>query len=310
MNLVNHSSKKMKQKSLPYQQMFIGWLATERGLSVNTVESYTFDCFRLQAFLDETGIAALHVDGKILARYIESLSDIGYAATSIQRTLASLRSYYSYLAAEGVIAVDPSELLDSPRTSRTLPDILAVPEMLFLLDSIDPADTKGLRDRAMLECLYATGMRVAELSVFLFSDILLEDQLVKIFGKGSKERIVPIGQTALGWIDRWKREGRAEFAKLSSGETVFLNARGGKLSRMGIWKIIQARALAANLNVHISPHTFRHSFATHLLEGGADLRVVQELLGHSSIVTTEIYTHIDREYLREVHRSCHPRNMR
>ena len=300
----------MSRKTLPYQPMFIGWLATERGLSTNTVESYTLDCFRLQSYFYDAGLNALHADHSSLAKYIESLSDIGYATTSIQRTLASLRSYYSYLNAEGIIPFDPSELLDSPRSSRTLPDVLAVPEMLALLDSIDPIDTKGLRDRAMLECLYASGMRVAELSGFSFSNIIEDEHLIRIFGKGSKERIIPIGKTALDLIERWKLEGRGEYSKPSSGETVFLNARGGSLSRMGIWKIIQARALAAGLGIHISPHTFRHSFATHLLEGGADLRVVQELLGHSSIVTTEIYTHIDRDYLREVHRSCHPRNIK
>ena len=226
---------------------------------------------------------------------------------SIQRTVSSLRGYFAFAAAEGAIEVDPTALLESPRSARYLPSVLTIEEIEKILAAVDTKKRGGVRDRAMLETLYATGMRVSELAGFIMENILWEEGLVRIFGKGSRERIVPIGEVALDWIKQYYETERPFLARPDSDSTVFLNVRGKALSRMGIWKIIQYYTGMAGIGKHVSPHTFRHSFATHLLEGGADLRTVQEMLGHANIVTTEIYTHVDREYLKEVHRSFHPR---
>jgi integrase/recombinase XerD len=218
-----------------------------------------------------------------------------------------MRGYFAFIASEGLLQSDPTELLESPRMNRYLPAVLSVEELGALLDAVDTRKRGGVRDRALLETLYATGMRVSELSTLTVEQVLETEELVRVFGKGSKERLVPIGRIALRWIGEYQAVERPLFCKAHTDSTLFLNVRGTALSRMGIWKIIQKYSSAAGLNKKISPHTFRHSFATHLLEGGADLRTVQEMLGHANIVTTEIYTHVDREYLKEVHRSFHPR---
>jgi integrase/recombinase XerD len=262
----------------------------------------------LNGFLTRKNINAIgEVTPELLSEYIRVLYDVGFAATSIQRTLSSIRGYFSFLTAEGVIKADPTELLERPKAGRYLPSVLTVEEMLSLFSAVAVGKRRGVRDRAMLETLYATGMRVSELANFTFEQILFDEGLVRIIGKGSKERLAPIGGVALEWIKKYLDTERPFLSKPTSDSSVFLNVRGSRLSRMGIWKIIQRYALLAGLKKKISPHTFRHSFATHLLEGGADLRAVQEMLGHANIVTTEIYTHVDREYLKEVHRSFHPR---
>jgi integrase/recombinase XerD len=293
---------------LPYSSAFLSHCKFERTLSPNTIDSYGFDLRRLAGFLRQKNIAAIgNVTPELLSEYLRVLYDVGFAATSIQRTLSSIRGYFSFLAADGIITADPTELLERPKTARYLPSVLTVEEMLALFNAVATDKRRGARDRAMLETLYATGMRVSELSNFTFEQILFDEGLVRVFGKGSKERLVPIGSVALTWIQKYLETERPFLSRPSSDSSVFLNARGTKLSRMGIWKIIQKYAAKAGLKKKISPHTFRHSFATHLLEGGADLRAVQEMLGHATIVTTEIYTHVDREYLKEVHRSFHPR---
>jgi integrase/recombinase XerD len=298
-------------EKLPLLDEFLVFLKLERTLSANTIESYRFDLERLGSFLHQKGISAVNqVTGDLLTAYIHALYDIGFAASSIQRTLSTLRGYFAFAVAEGAVEADPTELLESPRNTRYLPAVLSIDEIEKILECIDTARRGGTRDRAMLETLYATGMRVTELSSFAQEHILWEEGLVRIFGKGSKERIVPIGQVALDWIARYYETERPFFAKPGSDSTVFLNIRGNRLSRMGIWKIIQYYVKRSEIKKKVSPHTFRHSFATHLLEGGADLRTVQEMLGHANIVTTEIYTHVDREYLKEVHRSFHPRYKR
>jgi integrase/recombinase XerD len=295
-------------KELPYQSLFLSYCSLERSLSPNTVESYGFDLERLRGFLTQKKIESVgDVTPEALSEYVRTLFDLGFAATSIQRTLSSIRGYFAYLVSDQVIAIAPTELLESPKAARYLPSVISIEEMLSLFGAVDLKKRFGLRDRAMLETLYATGMRVSEITNFTFEQILFEEGLVRIFGKGSKERIVPVGGVAVGWIRKYLEIERPFISKPSSVSSVFLNGRGTRLSRMGIWKIIQRYAHAARLEKKISPHTFRHSFATHLLEGGADLRAVQEMLGHSNIVTTEIYTHVDREYLKEVHRSFHPR---
>ncbi|MCU0608639.1 MAG: site-specific tyrosine recombinase XerD [Chitinispirillaceae bacterium] len=293
---------------LPLLDEFIAFLRLERALSDNTTESYRSDLTRLGGFLHQQAIANLSsVTPDHLAAYVRALYDVGFAATSIQRNLSSIRSYFAFASAEGAVGIDPTSFLESPRSSRYLPAVLAIDEIEKIFAAIDVRKRGGIRDRAMIETLYATGMRVSELALFTLEQLLSEEGLVRIFGKGSKERIVPIGEVALDWIKRYEDTERPLFARPDSDSTLFLNARGRGLTRMGIWKIIHAYTALAGIKKTVSPHTFRHSFATHLLEGGADLRTVQEMLGHANIVTTEIYTHVDREYLKEVHRSFHPR---
>jgi integrase/recombinase XerD len=295
-------------EKLPLLEEFLAYLKLERTLSDNTTESYHFDLTRLGAYLHQQGIGTLNqVTADHLTAYVRALYDVGLAATSIQRTVSALRGYFAFAVAEGAVVVDPTELLESPRSTRYLPSVLTIEEIEKILAAVDTKKRGGVRDRAMLETLYATGMRVSELAVCIQENILWDEGLVRIFGKGSKERIMPIGEVALDWIKQYYETERPFFARPDSDSTVFLNVRGKALSRMGIWKIIQKYVAMAGIGKHVSPHTFRHSFATHLLEGGADLRTVQEMLGHANIVTTEIYTHVDREYLKEVHRSFHPR---
>lgn len=296
-------------KNLPYRDAFLAHLRLEKTLSAATTDSYGYDLDRLQAFLAQKTVPALSdVTPDVLSEYVRELYDVGLAATSVQRSLSCLRGYFAFVVSEGAITVDPTELLEGPRSARYLPSVLSVDEVVAVLDAVDITVRGGVRDRAMLETLYATGMRVSELAAFTFEQLVAEEGFVRIFGKGSKERLVPIGETAIQWIERYRTEERDLFVKPGTDSTVFLNMRGGALSRMGIWKLIQKYVVAAGVTKHVSPHTFRHSFATHLLEGGADLRSVQEMLGHADIVTTEIYTHVDREYLKEVHRSFHPRS--
>jgi integrase/recombinase XerD len=295
-------------KILPHVSTFLSYLKLEKTLAGNTVTSYTFDLERLRSYLSQHDIGRLEdVTPDMLRAYIRDLFDIGFAAASIRRTLSSLRAYFSFVVSEGFLQQDPAELLESPKSSRYLPSVMSVEEIAGIMESVDTRKRGGVRDRALLETLYATGMRVSELTHFTLEQLLAGEGLVRVTGKGAKERIVPIGETALSWIRDYCSAERPVFSKPHSDSTVFLNVRGQRLSRMAIWKIIRKYVRAAGIKKHVSPHSFRHSFATHLLEGGADLRAVQEMLGHSNIVTTEIYTHVDREYLKEVHKSFHPR---
>ena len=295
-------------KELPYQTTFLTYMQLEKSLSENTINSYAYDLNRLCIYLKQKKINPLSgVSTAILSKYIRILFKTGFATSSIQRTVSSIRQYYGYLVTENIITSDPSELLESPRQGRYLPETLTVEEIMSIFEIIDIGKRGGVRDRAIIETLYATGMRVSELISLSFEQIFFTDKLIRIFGKGSKERIVPIGDIALQWIKKYYKEERAVFVKNNSDNALFINYRGKQFTRMGIWKIIQKYINQVGISKKVSPHTFRHSFATHLLEGGADLRFVQEMLGHSNIVTTEIYTHIDREYLKEVHRSYHPR---
>jgi integrase/recombinase XerD len=293
---------------LPLQEEFLAYLQLEKTLSANTVQSYRFDLDRLRGYLNQQRISSIEdISPDVLSGYVRTLFDIGFAPASIQRTLSSMRGYFGYLAAENITKSDPTELLESPKNSRHLPAVLSVDEIVQILSAIKTGKRGALRDRAMLETLYATGMRVSELTSFKYEQILFQEGLVRVIGKGSKERLVPIGEIALHWINEYYSTERPLFCKPDTDSSVFLNSRGKAITRMGVWKIIQQYTHDAGIKKHISPHTFRHSFATHLLEGGADLRTVQEMLGHAAIVTTEIYTHVDREYLKEVHRSFHPR---
>ncbi|MES2766480.1 MAG: site-specific tyrosine recombinase XerD [Bacteroidota bacterium] len=288
---------------------FATYVSLERGLAKNTLEAYRHDLETFARFLQELNVEKFSsASTKDLTEFLKALEQLGLSATSRARYLSTLRTFYKFLFASGATNTDITETIELPKTERHLPETISIDDVLKMLDQPDANELSGVRDRAMLEVMYACGLRVSELCALKQRDILPDAEIVRIFGKGSKERIVPIGASALQWIATYQKTVRPHFLKKNTTDDIlFLNQRGGAFSRMGVWKIVDKYARQAGLNVHVHPHLFRHSFATHLLEGGADLRAVQEMLGHSDISTTQIYTHIDREYIREVHRSFHPR---
>ncbi|CAN5186123.1 site-specific tyrosine recombinase XerD [soil metagenome] len=289
-------------------EAFVDHLRFERGLSEQTVEAYRHDVVRLASFGRELGRPG---PGEVatgdLRRYLLRLKDLGLASTSIARNVSALRTYFGFLAGEGIIANDPSERIDAPKGWRTLPAVLSVDEIDRLLSAPDLVHPLAWRDRALLEFAYASGVRVSELINLPVRNLALGEEMATVHGKGGKERLVPIGRRAVGALSVYLRETRPRLEKGKGQGRVFLNARGGPLTRMGVWKILRGHTQTAGIEKPVSPHTLRHSFATHLLEGGADLLAVQEMLGHADISTTQIYTHVDRRYLAEVHRSFHPR---
>ncbi len=288
---------------------YIAYLKIERGLAENSLDSYTRDLEKLRSFLALHSISFDKAKTRDLQLFIKELSEIGLERTSIARIISGLRGFYKYLIEERVVEHDPTESLDLKTPRRKPPEVLTVHEIEAIFAKPDLATPKGIRDKAILEFLYATGSRVSEATTLATNQLYLDDGIVRLFGKGNKERIVPIGKAARFAMVEYLNKVRPLFLRSSKmTNAVFLNQlRGTGLSRMTVWNIIQEYANQAKIEKHLTPHTFRHSFATHLLEGGADLRVVQELLGHASIMTTEIYTHIDRSYLLEVHKSFHPR---
>lgn len=288
---------------------FLDHLAIERGLSPRTLDAYQRDIGRLLAFLRERGVDRPgEITAAELREFVYTLKDQGLQPTSIRRNLSALRTYFAFLLAEGVVVADPSERLEAPRSWRRLPDVLSRAEIERLLEAPDPADRLYWRDRALLEFAYASGVRVGELITVRVRDLALTEGFASVFGKGAKERLVPIGRTAVRSLEVYLREIRPRLENGAGKGVVFLNARGRPLSRMGVWKILRKHVERAGIEKRVTPHTLRHSFATHLLEGGADLAAVQEMLGHADITTTQIYTHVDREYLRDVHRRFHPRS--
>lgn len=296
-------------RSFRFEQ-FQDYLTFERGLSDRTVSAYGRDLSRWAGFLEGRGIAAPEaVTPADLRDWVFGLKEAGLAPTSIRRAQSAVRTYYAFLLAEGSVTVDPTERLESPKLGRRLPDFLTHEEVAAFLDAPDPDAPLYWRDRAVLELLYATGMRVSELVELPLTALDLDEGFLTVFGKGSKERLVPVGAPALRALGRYLREVRPglDRGKGKAKARVFLNARGGPLSRMAVWTLVKVSARRAGIPRKVSPHTLRHTFATHLLEGGADLAAVQELLGHADIATTQIYTHVDREYLRDVHRRYHPR---
>lgn len=287
---------------------FLDHLAVERGLSPRTLDAYGRDVRRLVDFLEGRGVRSPAQAGPgEIREFVYALKDRGLQASSIRRNLSAIRTWFSYLVAEGVVLVDPTDRVDMPRTWRRLPEALGRAEVERLLEAPDPGDRLYWRDRALLETAYASGVRVSELTGMKVRDLDLEEGLAVVIGKGSKERVVPIGRAALRCLEVYLREIRPRLVRGRGGGALFVNARGQPLSRMGVWKILRRHVRRAGLTRRVTPHTLRHSFATHLLEGGADLAAVQELLGHSDIATTQIYTHVEREYLRDVHRRFHPR---
>jgi integrase/recombinase XerD len=289
-------------------QRFADYIALEQGLSLRTQEAYGRDLDRFAEYADVKGVAApLDITARTLREYVYHLKDLGLSPASIRRNVSALRTYFRFLTGDGVVVRDPSERLETPKRWRELPDVLTVDEAQRLIAAPTLDDNMVFRDRALLELAYGAGLRVSEWITLGVRDLLFEEGLVRVFGKGSKERLVPIGRSAIGAVAIYIRELRPRLEKGEGKGILFLNARGRPLSRMGAWKILRGYVERAGITKHVSPHTLRHSFATHLLEGGADLRAVQEMLGHVDIATTQIYTHVDREYLRQVHRSYHPR---
>ena len=290
-------------------EQFRDYLALEAGNSPHTVENYLRDVRRLAEYGESKGIRGPgDVTAAQLREFIYFLKDLGLAATTIRRQVSALRTYYKFLVGEGVVTRDPSERIESPKRWRTLPTVLTVTDIEKLLAAPNTDEPLAIRDRALLEFAYATGVRVSELIGLTLQDILFEEGVARVFGKGAKERLVPVGRRALGAVALYAREIRPTLEKKGVGRgALFLNARGGPLSRVGAWGVIKKMAKRAGLTKRVTPHTLRHTFATHLLEGGADLRAVQEMLGHADLSTTQLYTHVDRDYLRSVHKSYHPR---
>lgn len=293
----------------PYHpDRFLDHLHLERGLSPRTLDAYARDIGRLVDFLEGRGVARpADVRASDLRDFVYSLKDRGLAASSIRRNISAVRTYWSFLTGEGYVETDPTERVELPRTWRRLPDTLSRHDVERLVDAPDPNDPLYWRDRALLEFAYASGVRVGELTALKIRDLDLDEGLAAVFGKGSKERLVPVGGAAIRALQVYLRETRPRLDRGRAEGVVFLNARGGALSRMGVWKILRRHVERAGITKRVTPHTLRHSFATHLLEGGADLAAVQEMLGHADISTTQIYTHVEREYLRDVHRRHHPR---
>jgi integrase/recombinase XerD len=289
-------------------ERFDDFLTLEQGASGRTIEAYRRDVARLVDYGRTRGTSLpADITSKLLREFVFHLKDVGLAPSSIRRNISAVRTYFRFLLAEGAVARDPSERLETPKRWRTLPEVLTVDEVSRLIAAPTLDDPLVFRDRAMLELAYGAGLRVSEWITIGVRDVMLEDKLVRVFGKGSKERLVPIGRSAIGAIATYTRELRPRLEQGGGKGVLFLNARGEPLTRMGAWKILRRYVERAKIEKHVSPHTLRHSFATHLLEGGADLRAVQEMLGHADISTTQIYTHVDREYLRQVHKQYHPR---
>lgn len=290
---------------------FQAYLKLERSLSENSIEAYSRDIEKLYQYTDiqQNKLNPENITLSDLRRFIVWASELGMIPSSQARILSGIKSFYKYLLMEDLIKSDPSELLESPKIQRKLPDTLSINDINKLIDAIDVSKPEGARNKAILEVLYGCGLRVSELTELKLSNLYLDIEFIKVVGKGSKERLVPIGGSAVKALKIWIENIRVHIqVKKGEEDLVFLNRRGTRLSRVYIFMVIKQLAEITGTNKTISPHTFRHSFATHLVEGGADLRAVQEMLGHESITTTEIYTHLDREYLKGTIIQYHPRS--
>ncbi|UCE06438.1 MAG: site-specific tyrosine recombinase XerD [bacterium] len=292
-----------------YIEDFINFLIVERNLATNTIEAYASDLNKYVEFLISRGMNNFNdVQPADVLAYLTTLHKEKLSSLTIARNLSALRMFHRFLMIENVSDSNPIDTINSPKLAMKLPIVLDQFEIEKLIEQPDTTTTLGTRDRALLEFAYATGVRVSELISVKLSDLFFEDQLVRIFGKGSKLRIVPIGERSIESVEEYHLNSRPLLVKAyNNHNTLFLNNRGKPLTRMGFWKILRRYVIEAGITKPVSPHTIRHSFATHLIEGGADLRAVQEMLGHVNISSTQIYTHLDREYLKEVHRTFHPR---
>lgn len=290
------------------------YLKLERSLSENSIEAYLRDVVKLQQFMEmkHPAVNALKVSSKYLQEFLQYVNELGMSAHSQARILSGIKAFYKYLLFEELIEKDPTVLIESPKLGRKLPDTLSYPEIEKIFDAIDMSTPEGARNRAMLETLYSSGLRVSELVDLKISNIYADIGFLRVIGKGNKERLVPIGRDALKYLKSYIHEVRGKYPLKAPQKGfeifVFLNRNGRKLTRVMVFTIIKNLVATIGLNKTVSPHTFRHSFATHLIEGGADLRAVQEMLGHESITTTEIYTHLDRDYLKQVIKDFHPRS--
>ena len=296
-------------------ERYLEFLIVDKGSSENTRAAYEVDLRRYHGFLADLGLRDPREVKPIQIReHVKALAEMGLAPSSIARAISAIRGMHKFAVVEGDATADPAENIQMPRRARALPDVLSIPQVEAILaapDATDPVGNPyGFRDRTILETLYASGMRVSELRMLTSSQLLFDYDLVRVIGKGNKERLVPLGRVAQRWLREYQAKARPLLVKrgVPNDDVLFLSSHGRALSRNAIWKMTQKCAREAGVPVDVHPHTFRHSFATHLLEGGADLRAVQAMLRHEAITTTEIYTHIDREYLREVHRTYHPRD--
>ncbi|MBS1625829.1 MAG: site-specific tyrosine recombinase XerD [Bacteroidetes bacterium] len=293
-----------------YIKGFKSYLQLEKSLSGNSIEAYLRDVEKLVRYLDmkELKLSVEEVRLAHLEDFIKWIAEMGMDAHSQARIISGIRAFYKYLLMEDILSVNPTELLLTPKLARKLPDTLSIEEINALIGSLDQSTPEGVRNKAMLETLYGCGLRVSELVGLKISDIFLDVEFIKVIGKGNKERLVPIGSEAIKYIRLYQDNIRVHITpKKGEEDILFLNKRGSRLSRVMVFYIIKDCAAAIGLKKIISPHTFRHSFATHLIEGGADLRAIQEMLGHASITTTEIYTHLDRDFLRSTVMQYHPR---
>ena len=293
-----------------YINGFSSYLLLERSLSKHSVEAYLSDVHKLAGYIAGISpeLSLVNIGVMEIRRFVNTLHETGLSAASQARIISGLRVFFEYLSVEKIRSDNPLDLVDSPRLIRPIPEVLSPEEMIAMMNAVDLSRKEGVRNRAILELMYSCGLRVSELTEFRISCIHREDSFVRVIGKGNKERLVPIGKIALEWTERYITELRNHL-KIAHGseDILFLNLRGKKLSRMSIFNFIREVALRADIHKHISPHGFRHAFATHLVEAGADLRAVQEMLGHASITTTEIYTHLDRDRLRDEILTYHPR---
>lgn len=292
-----------------YINDFIGYLKIEKGLAENSVDAYSRDVVKLRDFslsLKKQPTEIKHVD---LIQFVTELYDLGLSPRSQARIISGIKQFYNYLTLEEEIVDNPSELLEQPQIGRKLPEVLSIEEIDAMIQAVDLSKQEGERNRAIIETLYSCGLRVSELVNLRFEDLHFDKGFIRIIGKGNKERLVPVSSTVEDEITHYRKNSRSQLNILPKDEKiVFLNRRGAQLTRVMIFTMIKQTALAAGITKPVSPHTFRHSFATHLLEGGANLRAIQEMLGHESITTTEIYTHLDERFLREAIISFHPRN--
>lgn len=299
----------MAQKETDIVNKYMTYLCLEKGLSENTSEAYIDDLNKLIRFIgSEPDMNILELTYSDLQQFIAQLSDLGISSRSQARIISGIKSFYRFLITEDYLDIDPTELLESPKTGRKLPEVLTVNEINDLINSVDLSKAEGQRNRAMLEVLYSCGLRVSELITLKHSNVYFDEQFIIVKGKGDKQRLVPISPAAIREIRNYLVDRHNINVRRGFEDTLFLNRRGAGLSRVMIFHIIKEQSKIAGIRKNISPHTMRHAFATHLLEGGANLRAIQMMLGHESITTTEIYTHIDREFLRREIIEHHPRN--
>jgi integrase/recombinase XerD len=293
---------------MPYADAWLDALSLEQGSSPRTIEAYTGDLHRLHEYLVAHGSPSPEdIDARMLRGFVHHLVDLGLAPASVSRMISAVRGFFRFLVGESYIVHDPSGQLETPKKWRTLPDVLSPEEVDRIIASVSLDERLAFRDRALLEVAYGAGLRVSEWISLGIGDVHLDERIVRVVGKGNKQRLVPIGRRALAAVAIYTRELRPTLVRDTPTATLFVNSRGAPLSRMGAWKLLRKYVDAAGITTRVTPHTLRHSFATHLLEGGADLRAVQDMLGHADIATTQLYTHVDRSYLQQIHQQFHPR---